>query len=50
MQVFGPEGNPSTTRVTTLAVQPDPVGGLTGLDSRITSALAEQIVREMASY
>jgi hypothetical protein len=47
---FGPEDSESTTRVTTLVVQPDAVGGLGGLDPRITSALAEQIVREMASY
>ena len=47
---FGAGGNGMSTRVTTLEVQPDSVGGLSGLDSQTTLALAEQIVREMASY
>jgi len=38
-------------KITTLLVQPDPVGGgLVGLDERTTEALAEHIVREMTSY
>ncbi len=37
-------------RITTLEVQPDAVGSLDGLDERVTEALAEHIVREMASY
>jgi len=37
-------------KVTIVAVQPDAVGGLAGLDARTTSALADHIVREMASY
>ena len=47
---LGTTGGESPTRVTTLVIQPDAVGGLTGLEPRITSALAEHIVREMASY
>jgi DNA-binding response OmpR family regulator/glycine cleavage system H lipoate-binding protein len=39
-----------TSRVTTLLVQPDALGGLAALDARTTDALAEHIVREMASY
>jgi glycine cleavage system H protein len=34
-------------KVTTLSVQPDAMGGLGGLDSRTTAALADHIVREM---
>jgi hypothetical protein len=37
-------------KVTILAVQPDADGGLTGFDARITAALAEQIVNDMAAY
>lgn len=37
-------------RITTLEVQPDAVGSLDGLDERVTEALAQHIVREMASY
>ena len=38
-------------RITTLAVQPDSEGtGLAGLDDQTLTALAEHIVREMASY
>ena len=37
-------------KVTTLAVQPDAMGGLAGLDARTTAALADHIVREMAAY
>ena len=47
---FGLPSGDNVVRVTTLAVQPDAVGGLSGLDGRTTAALAEHIVREMASY
>jgi hypothetical protein len=47
---FGMASGESVVRVTTLAVQPDVVGGLAGLDRRTTAALADHIVREMASY
>jgi DNA-binding response OmpR family regulator/glycine cleavage system H lipoate-binding protein len=47
---FGMAPGESVVRVTTLAVQPDSVGGLAGLDGRTTAALAGHIVREMASY
>ncbi len=39
-----------SAKITTLEVQPDAIGGLDGLDHRVTQALAEHIVREMASY
>ncbi len=47
---FGSGSDGMSMRVTTLEVQPDSVGGLSGLDRQTTLALAEQIVREMASY
>lgn len=47
---FGVEPGDAAGKVTTLAVQPDTVGGIAGLDARTTTALAEHIVREMASY
>jgi len=37
-------------KVTVLSVQPDAVGGMTGLEPRTIAALADHIVREMASY
>jgi DNA-binding response OmpR family regulator/glycine cleavage system H lipoate-binding protein len=37
-------------RVTILNVQPDALGGLAALDARTIGALADHIVREMASY
>ena len=37
-------------KVTKLAVQPDQMGGFAGLDARTTAALADHIVKEMASY
>lgn len=48
---FGSVAGEKTSRVTALEVQPDPSGaGFLGLDERTTSALAEHIVKEMASY
>ncbi len=47
---FGMPSGEGLVRVTTLAVQPDAVGGLAGLDPRTTAALAGHVVREMASY
>jgi len=47
---FAVEPGDAAGKVTTLAVQPDAVGGIAGLDSRTTTALADHIVREMASY
>ena len=47
---FGMPSGENVVRVTTLAVQPDAIGGLAGLDGRTTAALADHIVREMASY
>ena len=47
---FGLPSGENVVRVTTLAVQPDAIGGLAGLDPRTTAAIAEHIVREMASY
>jgi hypothetical protein len=47
---FAVESGDASGRVTTLAVQPDAVGGIAGLDARTTTALADHIVREMASY
>ena len=47
---FGLASGENVVRVTTLAVQPDAIGGLAGLDERTTAALADHIVREMASY
>jgi DNA-binding response OmpR family regulator len=47
---FGLASGADVVRVTTLAVQPDAIGGLAGLDPRTSAAIAEHIVREMASY
>lgn len=48
---FGSVAGEKTSRVTTLEVQSDPRGaGFEGLDARTAEALAEHIVREMASY
>jgi len=47
---FGVDPSEAASRVTTLAVQPDAVGGFAGLDARTIAALADHIVREMASY
>jgi len=48
---FGSVAGEKTSRVTALEVQPDPSGaGFLGLDDRTTNALAEHIVKEMASY
>jgi len=48
---FGSVAGEKTSKVTTLDVQPDPIGGgLAGLDDRTTAALAEHIVQEIASY
>lgn len=46
----GGESGETPTRVTSLAVQPDSLGGFSGLEPRIASALAGHVVREMASY
>jgi CheY-like chemotaxis protein/glycine cleavage system H lipoate-binding protein/Ni,Fe-hydrogenase maturation factor len=46
----GGEVGEAAARVTTLLVESDSIGGFTGLDARTISALAEHIVREMASY
>ncbi len=47
---FGIDPGEAAGKVTTLAVQPDAVGGLASLDARTTAALADHIVREMALY
>jgi CheY-like chemotaxis protein/glycine cleavage system H lipoate-binding protein len=47
---FGVEPGEAANKVTTLAVQPDAMGGLAGLDARNTTALADHIVREMSVY
>ena len=47
---FGMDPGEAAGKVTTLAVQPDAVGGFAGLDPRTIAALAEHIVKEMASY
>jgi hypothetical protein len=48
---FGSVSGEKVSKVTTLEVQPDPIGGgLGGLDERTTAALAEHIAQEMASY
>jgi hypothetical protein len=48
---FGSVAGETTRRVTTLRVQPSPARcGFLGLDAGTTDALAEHIVREMASY
>jgi hypothetical protein len=47
---FGVEPGEVSAKVTTLAVQPDAMGGFAGLDVRTTTALADHVVREMAVY
>lgn len=48
---FGSVAGEKTSRVTSLEVQPDPLGaGFQGLDDRTKIALAEHIAQEMASY
>ena len=47
---FGVDPGEAAGKVTTLAVQPDAMGGFAGLDARTSTALADHIVREMASY
>ncbi|MHB0955713.1 MAG: response regulator [Pirellulaceae bacterium] len=47
---FGIEPGDAAGKITTLAVQPDAMGGIAGFDSRTTAALADHIVREMAVY
>ncbi len=48
---FGSLSGEKISRVTTLEVQPDSIGGgLAALDERTAEALAEHIVQEMASY
>jgi len=47
---FGIEPGDVAGKVTTLAVQPDAMGGLASLDARTTAALADHIVREMSAY
>lgn len=47
---FGVDPGDAAGKITTLAVQPDAMGGLTSLDARTTVALADHIVREMAVY
>jgi FixJ family two-component response regulator/glycine cleavage system H lipoate-binding protein len=47
---FGIEPGEAANKVTTLAVQPDAMGGFAGLDARTTTALADHVVREMAVY
>jgi hypothetical protein len=47
---FGVDPGDAAGKITTLAVQPDALGGLASLDARTTAALADHIVREMAAY
>jgi len=47
---FGVEPGEAAGKVTTMAVQPDDLGGLACLDSRTLAALADHIVWDMASY
>lgn len=47
---FDIEPGEAAGKVTMVTVQPDALGGLAGLDPRTTAALAEHLVREMASY
>lgn len=47
---FGVDPGDAAGKITTLAVQPDAMGGFTSLDTRTTAALADHIVREMAVY
>ena len=47
---FGIDPGDAAGKITTLAVQPDAMGGIAGFDARTTAALADHIVREMAVY
>ncbi|MBN2580983.1 MAG: response regulator [Pirellulales bacterium] len=47
---FDVEPGEAAGKVTMLAVQPDMMGGLAGLDQRTTAALAQHLVSEMMSY
>lgn len=47
---FGVDPGDAAGKITTLAVQPDAMGGLAGLDARTTAALGDHIVREMGAY
>jgi FixJ family two-component response regulator/glycine cleavage system H lipoate-binding protein len=47
---FGVDAGEAVGKITMLAVQPDAVGSVTGLDERTVAALADHVVREMASY
>lgn len=47
---FGMDPGDAAGKITTLAVQPDAMGGLASLDARTTAALADHIVREMGAY
>jgi FixJ family two-component response regulator len=47
---FGVDPGDAAGKITTLAVQPDAMGGLASLDVRTTAALADHIVREMGAY
>jgi hypothetical protein len=47
---FGVDPGEAANKITTLAVQPDALGGIACLDARTITALADHIVWEMASY
>ncbi|MCH5372885.1 MAG: response regulator [Planctomycetes bacterium] len=47
---FGVDPGDAAGKVTTLAVQPDAMGGFTAFDCRTTSALADHVVRDMVVY
>jgi FixJ family two-component response regulator len=47
---FGVDPGDAAGKITTLAVQPDAMGGFAGLDARTTAALADHIVRDMGAY
>jgi FixJ family two-component response regulator len=47
---FGVEPGEAANKVTTMAVQPDMLGGFACLDARTLAALADHIVWDMASY
>ena len=46
----GAESGLPPVRITLLMIQPDALGGVSGLEPKIISALAEHIVHEMATY
>ncbi len=48
-EVGGESGMPPV-RITLLMIQPDSLGGLSGLDPKTLAALADHIVHEMATY